>query len=362
MSATAEELPTELAVLPPKEKALDVYTASNGLDPYLAWVREEIDAFSADVSTNKGRKEIASMAFKVAKCKTALDGLGKDLVTELKEKPKKVDAERKRMRDLLDQWKDEVRQPLTEWEQAEAARVEAIKGRLNDFDAPTTDLDGKTYPSAQLRAVLEFIESIAIDESWEEFTSEAARAKDSAITRFRGAIAAAEKYEAEQAELEKLRAEAAAREQADREARIAQEAKERAEAEARAKHEAAERQAKEAAERREREYREAQQAAQAEAQRREQEHAAAIARAEQEKKAAEQRAIDAANRERARIEAQQAAEKAEAARKAANKEHRRKINIEVLEDLLAAGFTEDQSKAFIEVVVRGNIRHTSINY
>ncbi len=111
---------TQLAIVPPKETALQVFQQANGLDPYLQQIRAEIDSFVPDVSTKKGRDAIASIAHKVARSKTALDNVGKELVAELKEIPKKIDAERKRMRDTLDAWKDEVRAPLNEWEQAEA--------------------------------------------------------------------------------------------------------------------------------------------------------------------------------------------------------------------------------------------------
>ncbi|OCS62006.1 hypothetical protein BBZ50_02590 [Escherichia coli] len=51
-------------------------------------------SFVPDITTAKGRKEIASLAYKVAQTKTYLDGLGKDLVAELKEIPKLIDANR----------------------------------------------------------------------------------------------------------------------------------------------------------------------------------------------------------------------------------------------------------------------------
>lgn len=97
---------TELAAVPPKETALQVFQAPNGLEPYLQKIRDEIDAFMPDVSTRKGREAIASIAYKVARSKTALDTVGKDLVADLKEIPKKIDAERKRMRDILDAWQE----------------------------------------------------------------------------------------------------------------------------------------------------------------------------------------------------------------------------------------------------------------
>jgi len=110
--------------LPARENAVQVFSAPNGLDPFLAQIRAEIDAFVPDVSTKKGRDAIASMAYKVAKSKTALDGLGKELVAELKQIPALIDAERKRMRDILDAWRDEVRKPVDDWE-AEQAAIES---------------------------------------------------------------------------------------------------------------------------------------------------------------------------------------------------------------------------------------------
>lgn len=44
----------ELIVIP-TETALQVFTTPAGLDPYLAQVRAEIDAFVPDLSSKKGR-------------------------------------------------------------------------------------------------------------------------------------------------------------------------------------------------------------------------------------------------------------------------------------------------------------------
>ncbi|HID7917402.1 TPA: hypothetical protein ACXIEW_002580 [Pseudomonas aeruginosa] len=75
---------TQLVEVPAKETALQVYSAANGLDPFLAKIREEIDGFVPDVTTRKGREAIASIAYKVARSKTALDNVGKELVVDAK--------------------------------------------------------------------------------------------------------------------------------------------------------------------------------------------------------------------------------------------------------------------------------------
>src|ERR1700729_269981 len=102
--------------------AVQVFT-ENGLDSILERIEKEARTTALDISTPKGRKEIASLAHKIAKSKTALDKMGKDLVSGWKDKAKKVDAERARAWDRLEALQEETRQPLTEWENREKDRV-----------------------------------------------------------------------------------------------------------------------------------------------------------------------------------------------------------------------------------------------
>lgn len=246
---------TELAAVPPKETALQVFQAPNGLEPYLQKIRDEIDAFVPDVSTRKGREAIASIAYKVARSKTALDNVGKELVAELKDIPKKIDAERKRMRDTLDAWQEEVRRPLNAWQAAEDDRVDRHQSRIQQL---RDMIDVETLFAEGIRFKISNVESVVIDEGFEEFEVEAHQVKAKTLESLRESLAKQEKHEAEQAELERLRAETAAREQKEREERIAREAADRARLEAeqraQAEREAAQRrelEAKAAADRRE---------------------------------------------------------------------------------------------------------------
>ena len=157
---------TELALLPSKESALQVFSTPKGLEPYLAKIKEELDAFVPDVGTKKGRDAIASMAYRVAKSKTALDNIGKELVADLKDVPKKIDAERKWMRDLLDVWKDEVRKPLTEWEEVEAAREAKHKLGIELLAQASITHD---FSSSTLRETIASVEMTVVDASLEFF-------------------------------------------------------------------------------------------------------------------------------------------------------------------------------------------------
>ncbi|WP_313242955.1 hypothetical protein [Stutzerimonas nitrititolerans] len=350
----------QLAVVPPKETALQVFQQANGLDPYLQQIRAEIDAFIPDVSTAKGRKEIGSIAYRVAQSKTALDNVGKELVAELKEIPKKIDAERKRMRDTLDAWKDEVRAPLNEWEQAEADRIARHEGLIDSMRSwanPASDLT-----SSELKDSIARLDEIEIGAGLEEFEAEAHRVKAASLTALQLALTKRQAYEAEQAELERLRAEAAQREKKEREERIAREAAEQAQREAeqraQAEREAAvrrESEAKAAAERRELELKLA-------AERAERERVEAQQRAEQAERDAEARAERAAAAERQRQADEQARQEAEAKAREADKAHKAAINRAALEAFMAGGMPEDCAKQAVTLIAKRLIPNVSIAY
>ena len=347
-------------IVPSKENALTVYQTQNGLDPYLEHIRKEIDSFVPDVSTKKGRDAIASIAYKVAKSKTALDDVGKELVNELKELPKKIDAERKRVREILDAWKDEVRKPLTEWEEAEEQRIAYHKNIIENIKTATHEIE--LIDSILLKARITAVECIAVNESFEEFELDAVHTKEGVLNKLRYALEKREQYEAEQAELVKLRAEAAAREQKEREERIAKEAREAAmkAAEEKAKAE------REAAERRELELK-------LQAEKAEREKLESIHREEKAKKDSAEREerlkTEAEERQKAAIEAEKkrqsdeiAAAEAERLKREQNVAHMKKINNAALEQFLANGLTEDCAKLAISLIAKKLIPNITINY
>lgn len=130
---------TELELVETKTlDALVIFTNPDGLDKILKEIENKVSGIVPDISTQKGRKEIASLAYKVAQSKTLIDKLGAELTADWKDRAKKVDVARKRARDFLDSLKDRVRQPLTEWEEAEAKRIADEEARLK-YDADWDD-------------------------------------------------------------------------------------------------------------------------------------------------------------------------------------------------------------------------------
>ena len=202
--------------------------APGGLDPIIEAIEREARSLVPDISTAKGRKEVASNAAKVAKAKTYLDDIGKSYVAELKDLPRKIDAARKVMRDRLDALKDEVRAPLTEYELAEQKRIDNIKGCIAEIRQEPPD--GSTAAEIQDRIT----NLVAFDMSavaWDEFANEATAARDAALASLRSRLEARRHYEELLEAKRQLEQERAERERQERERQIAEQAAARARAE-----------------------------------------------------------------------------------------------------------------------------------
>lgn len=351
---------TQLAEVPPKETALQVFKAEKGLDPYLKQIREKIDAFVPDVSNRKGRDAIASIAYSVSRSKTALDNVGKELVAELKDIPKKIDAERKRMRDTLDAWHEEVRRPLTEWQAAEDARIDRHNDRLNGLKTLADDLG--ELNSLQIKGLIAEAECMQLGAHWEEFEAEAGTTKDRVLTALRSTLQKREQFEAEQAELARLRREADERAEADR-IRLAQEAAVEAERQRVAREQQAER---DAAARREQELVDQAAAQQLALEQAESNRIAAEQRAEQERVAATNLAEQAA--EQARIDERRRADEAAAEiirqqqARERDEAHRRSINRAALDAFIAGGMPDACAKQAVTLIAQRRIPAIAITY
>ena len=324
------------------------------LDPILKAIEKEVKSEVPDVKTVKGRDRIKSLAHKVAKTKTTLDGMGKSLVSDWKAKSKLVDASRKNARDFLDNLKEEIRKPVTEWEQAEIDRVRTIEDRI-DIIRNSDDAGEPPYTAGTLREQLAALKMVEIDDSFEEFANDAAKAKDAAISSLEKSIVLRETYEAEQRELERLRKESADREQKERDERIAREAAEQA---AKAERERAENEVREAEEKRlaaERETEQAEQRLKDQEESAERQRVEAAENAEREKK----EAIEA---EQHRIQQEKIREEQEKSRREADIKHRKTINNEVLKCFKKGGLSEKDSKLAVELIAKKLVAHISINY
>lgn len=302
-------------------------------------IKKEVSKHTPDVSTLKGRKEIASLAHKVAQSKTLLDDLGKAVKEKYKLIIDPIDKERKTIRDELDALKTEVRKPLTDWEDEQErikAEAEAIEKYNADWDQAIIDNDlfNREREIARKEAELKRIED---ERKAKEEAERLERERTEREERLKREAAESAKREAEEkAEREKQEA---VRKQIEAElaAKKAQDEKEAAEL--RAKIEAEEAEKRRVAELK---------AAEERAEREKQFALEAQRKAQEEKERAE----------RERIAKEKAIEEA----RKADIEHMANINRSILSHFIATGITEEQAKALICMIAKNQIPNISINY
>ncbi|HGK4031511.1 TPA: hypothetical protein ACJ2OW_002738 [Klebsiella pneumoniae] len=312
-----------------KKNAMAVFTNNDQLDPLIEAIEKEARSLVPDVTTKKGRDAIASMAHKVARSKTYIDNAGKDLVAELKALPKQIDESRRVVRERLDALKDEVRRPLTEWEE-EQERIKAEEA-MNALHAEALvmneNIDLQRAVQFEADHEMALLMNDAFDREQADKAAEAERqriAHEEEIKRMAAAAAAREVEQRAQREREEaaLR-EAALKAQAEQAERDRIAAEQKAEADKKAAVEAERRKAQEEADRIRRE---------------------------------------AEQREQARL-AEEKRKADEQARREADVKHRKAVGTEIVKALLAStSLTRDQAIEVLTAVKDGCIPHTGISY
>ncbi|WP_323982114.1 hypothetical protein [Novosphingobium aureum] len=341
-------------------------------DQFYDRVRSETAGIVVDLSTKKGRDEVRSLAAKVTRSKTMIDKAGLALTRQWREQTNQVNAARKEIEERLSTLAEEVRRPLTEWENTEKERVESCRAIIDEMKQAAVVTIEDTAASVRARGMKVWGQEIG--DQFGDMAGEAQSAKESAVETLKAALARLTREEEERAELEKLRAEAAEREAREQAAREEREAKERAEAEARQAEErrVAEQKAEEerasriAREAEERARREAEVAAQAERDRIQREHDEALAA---ERRRAEQ-AEREAQAERDRIAKEEADRKAEAERIAqeqaareADRAHRGKIMAAAKEAIMEAGSVDEATaKNIVLAIVGGSVPNVTLRF
>lgn len=332
-------------------------------------MRAKVAEFVPDVSTATGRKEVAAMAYKVTRTKTAIDDAGKKLTEDARKMIAKVNLDRSALWDELDALAKKVRQPLTAWEEAEknrAAKEQEIRDRVQVWSTIPHEANSEFIADC-----LETLKATEVDP--EIFGQEASLFRTYLDERIRdvvGALARTVRAEQDAAELAQLRRlqqehQDAERRKQEEEAR-AREAAEKAEAdrlaEVRRAQEKAELEAQLAA-------KAAADLAEAEAQAREDERrkadeilAAERARAERLEKELADRAAELEAQAQAKKAEEEAAAKAEAERQA-DKAHRGRIMSTVKLALMTVpGVDENVARSIVLAIIAGAVPHTRIEF
>lgn len=346
---TKTETGGELATLAPAETKLVLLDPAK-FEEFFGRIKQETDKLVPDTSTAKGRDEIRSMAARVTRAKASIDKARLDLTKEWRDNVTKANAAGNTIKERMEAHADAIRKPLTDWENAEKARMHECRQQIEWFKGATRRDINDT--AAMLRSALEHIRTVTIDPAvFQEMEEEAHEARDAAIAYVENAITVAEQRERDAAELAALRAQ-----QAERDRIAAQQAEEAA---------AATRAAEAAA---------------AEATRIEQARADAAAQAAHDAAAAakrEQDARDAAHaaelaRERRQREELEAIERArvaetdriaaETARREANLRHRTAVKTAAKKAVMKQGVDDETAAKIIMAIIAGEVPNVTLAF
>jgi hypothetical protein len=361
-----------------KMTAVQIYNDDKVTDDILKKIETEAKSIVPDISTPQGRSEIKSMAYKIARTKTLMDNLGKDLTEEARIKINAVNNSRKKIRDRLELLQSEVRKPLTDWEDKEKNRVLLLQERITQMQSAGSF--NETPSSDKIKLALKNISDLN-QHDWQEFADRANSIFNQLTNSLQKMLNERIKYEADQIELAKMRQEQERRIKEDHEKALAAAAAEKARYEAEAKAKVKREEIERAAAEKERlaliekekilaDLKAAEEAKIEAEKKAEQDRIEAIERERKflDKANVEKEAAIIQERERIAIEHRQQAEIA--AKRQADHNHTAKINREVLEDILdcvgkvlsSDVFTEEHCKMLVTFIIKNKIRHISIKY
>ena len=300
-----------------------------------------VEAKKYDIATEKQRTELKRFARPLQKLRTGIEARAKELTGATKRKIAAIDAEKRRLMQIVGGIEDEVLAPLTAWEREEEERKTRLSGIVDKLashgNVIYATIDG-------IGSAIEFLESFDVS-TMQEYKISAESAITASLKVLKQELERRKVAEANEKELHWLRKEAAERAEQDRIAEAA-----------RAAREAAEREARESVARAERERMEA------------------VERAERERLAAEQRAQEAAQKaeadklaaveaERKRQEAEAARAKEEADARAADEKHRKEVNGRAHAALLNhTNLSAEDASEVIRCIAKGLIPHVSVSY
>lgn len=333
-----------------------LYTEAGSLQPYMDYIKASVNEVP-DLTTAKGRDRIASLAASVSRSKTAIEKPGRAYLKHVKEVVKPIEANLRGFVTFCDEQRDLVRKPLTDWENEQKAHQEMLQAKVSYFGEEYAGMM-ENAPN-NLTERLEFFERVhaaltaeKVDASYEQYQEAGAAAKAETLDKIELRIAGTK---AEIQEQKRAAEEAEQKRQQEIEAAAAK-AKADAEAAAQAEIEAANRRAEEAKAQAERDRIEAEQRRIREADELKQREALA---AEQ----AKQREAAAAEAERQRIAEEQRKQQAIEVARAADLEHRKAVNNDVLQKLMAEiSIDEDTARLIIIKAAKEQLGALQMNY
>lgn len=301
-------------------------------------IEKEVKSIVIDHTSAKGRDDIKSLAYKVAQTKTFVDKTRKAYIDDKQEFIKKVNAHSKTAVERLQTLQDEVRKPVTDFENAEKERVANIKKSIDEV-IRLRSINGLNSID-EINFAISKAESFDATSGKDEFTHHAIKEKEETLNYLSGVLIAREEYEEKETQRIELLRKEQERLQKERDEALIARAKEDAE-------------------------KEAQRKIDNEKERIQKEADAKILEAKKEQERIAKEAQDKINKEKEELEKKKKEEENIALQekeRAKSIEHQKKINNEIKSSLMREGCIEDLAISITKSIIQGKIPNVFVRY
>jgi len=224
-----ESSSTEIAVIDTSPKNALTIFSNKGLDPLIEEIKKRVKSENFDVTTEKGRERIGSVARQIGSAKKRLEEMADTLTEDSKKQIAAVNQEKKRMINEFDTLRDEVLAPRVAYEQIEKDRKAEHERNLTILEGMIEFAYPEQYTVEQIENALAKSSELYTGRQWQEYADRANYANLKNKDKLTEAIA--KRKEIDEAAAEAERVAQAARDKEIEDARIAAAAQAKKEAE-----------------------------------------------------------------------------------------------------------------------------------
>lgn len=191
------------------------FSSDDDVQALVDYVRQQAltQSEGVDASTSAGRRTLISVAARVAKSRAFLKAQAGEVVKSLRNQVADVNARADRLVETLDEVRDSVRKPVTDWEQAEEARVTNLRNHLTSIRSLGAQAAHRFTTTEEVTKASDDFEKLVATVDFQEFAEdaqEAIRATRTALFEAGNAIEVRQKEAQEKEELKRKLAEAEA--------------------------------------------------------------------------------------------------------------------------------------------------------
>jgi len=211
--AQTESSSKEIAVIDTSPKNALTIFSNNGLDPLIAQIRARVKSEQFDVTTQKGRDRIGSVARQIGSAKQDLIKMAASLTEDAKKQIAAVNTEKNRMETEFDKLRDEVLAPRKAYEQIEKDRQAEHEKNLTILEGMIEFAYPEQYTVEQIENALAKSSELYTGRQWQEYADRANYANLKNKDKLTQAIAKRKEIDEAAAEVERQK-------EADRQAEI----------------------------------------------------------------------------------------------------------------------------------------------